>query len=304
VLSEAGKGSEFWFTARMARQPRGTGMEYRPAAGGAQPGKTFHPPAGRKARVLVAEDNFTNQRVALGILRKLGIHADAVANGKEAIKTLESISYDMVLMDVQMPDMDGLEATRQIRSPQSQVRNPKIPIIAMTAYAMVGDREKCLEAGMNDYVSKPISLRSLAAAVEKWLPKDKDHPGRLKMERRSKPADRRRASAPSVWDRSIMQERLMGDDALTRKITGVFLADIPRRIEALRRFLQTGDARGVQREAHTIKGAAANVGGEILHHAALAMEQAAQASDTNAIEACMTQLESAFDRLKKAMEIG
>jgi len=123
-------------------------------------------------RILLAEDNITNQQVALGILRKLGLSADAVANGTEALKALESIPYDLVLMDVQMPEMDGYEATQQIRNPQSAVANHGIPIIAMTAHAMQGDRERCLEAGMNDYVTKPVSPQALVEALEKWLPKE------------------------------------------------------------------------------------------------------------------------------------
>ena len=123
-------------------------------------------------RILLAEDNITNQQVAVGILKKLGFRADAVANGAEAIRALETIPYDLVLMDVQMPEMNGLEATHQIRNPESTVRNHQIPIIAMTANAMQGDREVCLEAGMNDYVSKPISPQALADALDKWLPKD------------------------------------------------------------------------------------------------------------------------------------
>jgi PAS domain S-box-containing protein len=123
-------------------------------------------------RILLAEDNITNQQVALGILKKLGLHADAVANGAEAVKALEILPYDLVLMDVQMPEMNGLDATRKIRNLQSAVRNHRIPIIAMTANAMQGDREKCLEAGMNDYVSKPIIPRALAEALDKWLPRE------------------------------------------------------------------------------------------------------------------------------------
>ncbi|MFZ4437337.1 MAG: response regulator [Syntrophales bacterium] len=129
------------------------------------------------ARILLAEDNITNQQVALGILKKLGLSADAVANGVEAIKALETLPYDLVLMDVQMPEMDGLEATSHIRNPLSVVRNHRIPIIAMTAGAMQGDREKCLDAGMNDYLSKPISPQALAEALDKWLPRDKPGKG-------------------------------------------------------------------------------------------------------------------------------
>ena len=126
----------------------------------------------RTARILLAEDNIANQQVALGILRKMGLHAHAVANGAEAIQSLEEFSYDLLLMDVQMPHMDGLEATRRIRDPKSGVQNPGIPIIAMTAHAMKGDREMCLKAGMNDYVAKPISPRELAEKLCQWLPDD------------------------------------------------------------------------------------------------------------------------------------
>ena len=128
--------------------------------------------AGRKARILLAEDNITNQQVALGILKKLGLRADAVANGAEALKALETIPYDLVLMDVQMPEMDGSRPPGRsaIRNPQSSIT--RIPIIAMTAHAMQGDRERCLEAGMNDYVTKPVSPQALAEVLDKWLPEE------------------------------------------------------------------------------------------------------------------------------------
>ncbi len=123
-----------------------------------------------KGRVLLVEDNVTNQQVALGIIRKMGLSVDAVADGSEALKALATIPYDVVLMDCQMPVMDGFEATRIIRDPGSSVLNHDIPVIAMTAYAMQGDREKCLNAGMNDYVAKPVSPHALAEVLARWLP--------------------------------------------------------------------------------------------------------------------------------------
>ena len=106
----------------------------------------------------------------LSLLKHLGLRADVVANGAEVLKAVATLPYDLVLMDVQMPEMDGLEATRHIRRPDSTARNPQLPIIAMTARAMQGDREICLQAGMNDYVSKPVSPQALAAMLETWLP--------------------------------------------------------------------------------------------------------------------------------------
>ena len=129
------------------------------------------------ARILLAEDNVVNQVVALAVLKKLGYPAaDAVANGEEAVKSLESIPYDLVLMDCQMPVMDGFEATAAIRGPQSAVLNHDVPIIAITANAMKGDREKCLEVGMNDYVSKPFERHELQEAIERCLPAVKKAP--------------------------------------------------------------------------------------------------------------------------------
>jgi len=253
-------------------------------------------------RILVAEDNITNQQVALGILKKLGLRADAVANGAEAVKALETLPYDLVLMDVQMPEMNGFEATRQIRNPQSAVRNHRIPVIAMTAGAMQGDREKCLEAGMNDYVSKPISPQALAETLDKWLPRE------------AAPAPKQAAGSPveaapvsaeaseaPVFDKAGMMVRMMDDEDLARTVIGGFLDDIPKQIEILKVCLAAGDVPGAERQAHSIKGASANVGGEALRAVAFEMEKAGKAGNLEAVAARLPELEAQFARLKDFM---
>jgi len=253
-------------------------------------------------RILLAEDNITNQQVALGILKKLGLRADAVANGAEAVKALETLPYDLVLMDVQMPEMNGLEATRQIRNPQSAVRNHQIPIIAMTANAMQGDREKCLEAGMNDYVPKPISPQILAEALDKWLPRET---AATPKQAAGKPGEAAPVSAEEleapVFDKAGMIARMMDDEDLARTVIGGFLEDIPKQIEILKDFLEAGDVPKTERQAHSIKGASANVGGEALHEVAFEMEKAAKAGDLKSVAARLPELENQFVRLKDFM---
>ena len=153
VESEPGRGSTFWFTAVFEKQPPESCPDLWEAprpVGQSDVGRLVAPgPRKRTGRILVAEDNITNQQVALGILAKLGFRADAVANGKEALESLRRTPYDLVLMDCQMPEMNGYEAAMRIRDTQSGVRKPDIPIIALTAHAMKGDREECLAVGMN-----------------------------------------------------------------------------------------------------------------------------------------------------------
>jgi CheY-like chemotaxis protein len=121
-------------------------------------------------RILVVEDNIINQKVAKGILQKFGCECEIVVNGEEALKILAAEIFDLVLMDCQMPVMDGYEATRQIRNPRTPVLKHTIPIVAMTANALVGDREKVLDAGMNDFVTKPVSMQKMREALERWIP--------------------------------------------------------------------------------------------------------------------------------------
>jgi PAS domain S-box-containing protein len=261
--------------------------------------------ASREARILLAEDNITNQQVALGILKKLGLRADAVASGVEALKALEALPYDLVLMDIQMPEMDGIEATHRIRDPQSAVPNHAIPIIAMTAHAMQGDRERCMAAGMNDYVAKPVSPRSLAEVLDRWLPQGSaaitDRVPVAPAEAAALPAQ---GSAAPVFDHAGMMARLMNDENLAKQIVAEFLKDIPQQITALRGCLEAGNATGVARQAHTIKGAAATVGGERLRAVAFEIEKSGKAGDLSAAAGQLAGLDAQFDRLKQALTGG
>jgi CheY-like chemotaxis protein/HPt (histidine-containing phosphotransfer) domain-containing protein len=251
-------------------------------------------------RILLAEDNITNQHVAIGILAKLGLHADAVGDGVEAVAALEKVMYDLVLMDVQMPEMDGFEATRRIRDPESAVLNHEIPIVAMTAHAMPGDRERCLEAGMDDYVTKPIAPEALADALDRWLPRDYPvSPAHDPAQPGAGPSSAL-TEAP-VFDRAGLVTRLMGDENLARIVADGFLKDAPRLIDALKVCLRTGDAAGAIRQAHTIKGASATVGGEALAAVAQKMDKAATTGDLDDARDRLPELASEFGRLRAAM---
>jgi CheY-like chemotaxis protein/HPt (histidine-containing phosphotransfer) domain-containing protein len=253
-------------------------------------------------RILLAEDNVTNRQVALGILERLGLRADTAVNGAEAVAALESGLYDLVLMDVQMPVMDGLDATRRIRDPQSAVRQHSIPIIAMTAHAMQGDRERCLAAGMNDYVTKPVSSQALADALVRWLPReDSAALGPTPFRSGAAAVEPEEPALTPVFDRAAMMSRLMDDGDLARIVADGFLGDAPRQIEALRGYLAEGDAQGARRQCHTIRGASAAVGGETLRAVAYEMERAAEAGDLHAVTARLPDLELQLARLTEAM---
>ena len=279
--------------------------------------------AGRKLRILLAEDNITNQKVALGILKKIGLRADAVANGAEVLSALAALSYDVVLMDVQMPVMDGLEATRRIRKDERMMllkgkfadkgeANPSriIPIIAMTAHAMQGDRERCIEAGMNDYITKPVSPGALSNVLKKWLPKEN---GESKSRNDEKEMVKKKIDQvgghsslitrrlPVIFDRAGLMARLMDDNNLVRMVVESFIEDIPRQIDLLKGYLETGDDSRIEHQAHTIKGASANVGGDRLQSVAHLMEKAAKSGDFNAVRGQIPEMEAQFDTLRQAM---
>ncbi len=298
VVSTEGKGSEFWFTVCLDKQLDKAKDGTPPARSFADsPFKPFTNFTGPCPCILLAEDNVTNQIVTNGILNKLGLAADVVANGAEALQVLKSSAYDLVLMDVQMPVMDGFETTQQIRRPNSAVRNHQVPIIAMTAHALQGDRERCLEAGMNDYVSKPLSAHDLSEVLARWLPGADDKPGALGEIEALLPA----SAPPVVFDRDGMLDRLMNDENLSHLVVDAFLEDIPGQIETLRHCLKHSDAAGAARQAHLLKGAAASVGGEALRAVAIDLETAGNLGNLSSIAARMDDLDRQFVRLREAM---
>jgi len=217
----------------------------------AKPAATGVAPA-RLIRVLVAEDNVVNQRVALGLLTRRGHTVTVVGNGLEALDALERDAYDLVLMDVQMPVMSGLEATAAIRARERQTGG-HARIVAMTAHAMNGDRERCVAAGMDGYLSKPLDPRMLFAIAEGDAP--------------SSPA------AASALDRSAILERLDGNEALLADVIGLFLDDCPARLRAIKAAVDARDSESIRIEAHGLKGAAGNLSALGLFNAAQILER-------------------------------
>jgi len=280
----------------------------------------------RRTRILLAEDNAINRTVALKTLERMGYRADAVENGAEAVQALTARSYDLVLMDVQMPEMDGMEATRRIRDPQSAVRDHDVRIVALTAHAMAGDRDACLAAGMDDYLSKPIRPEELAAALARWGrrgegssaprppvvaetealdPEVAEAPpaGEADAPPAGKDADAPPATEP-VFDEAVLLNLLGGDRESAAEIAEEFLADVPRQVEALRAALAAGDAAQARMQAHTLKGASANVGAGALRAVSYRAETAAAEGDLELLGELMPEIQRQAMRLQEALEGG
>ena len=262
--------------------------------------RRFLPAAGaRPFSLLVADDNVTNQQVAVGLLNRLGLRAEVAANGVETLRALETIPYDLVLMDVQMPEMDGLQATRTIRAATSNVLNHQVPIVAMTAHAQPSDRLACLQAGMDDCLVKPVALPALIAVLEKWLKReDQDLP--TSESASSAPADA--PAAPQVFNRMAFMERMLQDESFARKMLGTFLQDLPDQIEQLLAHVAAGALSSAGPQAHKIKGAAANMGAEALAALMSDLEPACLADDRAAIARLMAEVDQQVVRLTAVLE--
>jgi PAS domain S-box-containing protein len=254
------------------------------------------PAPARPLRLLVAEDNPVNQKLMVQLLRKLGHQPVLAANGRAALDALAGAPFDAVLMDVQMPEMDGLEATRSLRAAEAGTGR-HLPVIAMTAHAMKGDRERCLEAGMDDYLSKPIDADELARALVGAAanrPAAGPRPG----------AETGPPAAPGpeqVWDRAVGLARVGGDERLLADVAQIFLKDSPGWVAEMRSALAGADAAALRRAAHTLKGAVGYFGAAEVSAAALRLEDLGRAGDLAPAPAALQTLEQALSRLRPAL---
>ena len=273
-----------------------------------------------QSRVLLVEDNPTNLVVAQQMLDRLGIRTSVAGNGQEAIDMLEDTHFDLVLMDCQMPVMDGYQATRLIRGNNSEVLDHKIPIVAMTAHALAGDKEKCLAAGMNDYMTKPITLDRVEEVLKCWLKglhmdnQDGDEVCREdKLDvtvtyspETSPPGIKGLASEESIpaFDREHLASLLMNDPALIKQVIKTFLNDIPGSMERMHTALDRNEWLKVGQYAHKVKGAAANVGGMQLNKLAYELETASKLDqpDREVLMTLLSDIESSFWVLASALE--
>ena len=260
----------------------------------------------RAARVLVVDDNVVNQQVAVNLLRRLGHTAHVAANGIEALRALDLSAYDLVLMDCQMPEMDGYAATAEIRRREAGTSR-RMPVVAITANAMQGDRERCLSAGMDDYLSKPVRRRDLAAMIERWLgsatgdgpqPEHEAEPQRCELPRT--PGD-----IETVGERLADLAASVGPE-LADELFNIFIADTEERLGVVERLLDTRDFEGVAHEAHTIKGSASSLGASRLASASSTLEglskkahaEGAREGTEAEVRALLAGLVERFDHVK------
>jgi two-component system, sensor histidine kinase and response regulator len=246
----------------------------------------------RRLRVLVAEDNPVNQTVIQRMLEKMG-HAPTIApNGKEALSQLANAPFDVIFMDVQMPEMDGLSATRKIRE-NEQATGKRIPIVAMTAHAMKGDRERCLEAGMTAYISKPVNSRAVEETLRQLFQSDSTTTD-------THPEDPHRRSVG--WDRAKALERLDGDEDLLQEVIRIFLKAAPKLLQQIRQAIAKGDAAVVERNAHSLKGELGYFGLASISQKARELEETARTSELSRAAELLSELEPEISALVREMD--
>ncbi len=245
-------------------------------------------------KVLLVEDNAINQKLAVGVLSRFGHEVTVANNGAEAIETLETDSFDVVLMDVQMPVMDGFAATKAIREQEAET-DTHIPIIAMTAHAMKGDRERCIEAGMDEYVAKPIRISTLTEKLSAVLGK---HPSVVEPAGDDGGPEEKAASDSAVpinWNRA--RETVAGDEKLLGELLTMFLGECKTLLEDIRTAVETQDGAGIRRAAHTLSGASRSVGAEQTSKVAEKLESIRDDSPMDEARRWLADLQSSVDNV-------
>jgi len=259
-----------------------------------------------KKRVLVAEDVEVNRMVITSMLEKGGFDVVCAENGIKALETLDKGTFDVVLMDCHMPEMDGFEATREIRSRSGA--DADIPIIAVTADAMREDRERCIGYGMNDYISKPYKEEDILRLIDHWTHSSPDKALKQRSSTESSKVESSNDNIASIeadqkiFDFDALSRRLMGDDELIQTVTEAFLSDMPQQIAALKLAIVDDHPAQAATLAHGIKGSSANVGGMALSAKASVMEKSGKSGDIERLRQDMVDLEKHFEQLKKEME--
>ncbi len=253
----------------------------------------------RDARVLLVEDNPINRKVAVALLKKEGYRVDTVENGRLAVEAAGCNPYDMILMDMQMPEMDGVEATRLIREKEGPDR--RAVIVAMTAQAVSAGRDRCLEAGMDDYLSKPLDPKEVSRILGRWLKAKVGSSGRRQEERRAAPVPDTGETGEVIELKSVMAR--FGDDReFYRELVGDFLNYVPGKIEELEEALQADDRETVQGIAHNIKGTAGNLGARKVFSTALRIENKSVSGILAEVPPLIEELKFEIARLKEFSE--
>jgi len=244
----------------------------------------------RKLQILLAEDNPVNQQLAVRVLEKRGHIVTVAANGAEALALLEGSRFDLVLMDVQMPTMNGFQATAAIRK-QEETAGKHLPIIAMTAHAMEGDRERCLAAGMDAYVAKPIKVADLIVAIENlYCTSEVSERAATTTHREREPIDTESALA-----------NVEGDAELLKNLSAEFLRDLPEMLSNIREAITARNANGIERAAHKLKGCVGNFAAQPVFDAAARLEVLGRDSSLNVAESAYAELEKEIKHLIPAM---
>ncbi|HLJ16333.1 MAG TPA: ATP-binding protein, partial [Bryobacteraceae bacterium] len=307
--SHAGKGSTFAFEAEFDAVEAAEGPE------AAESSAARASPA-RLLRVLVAEDNLMNQEVVAKLLRREGHFVSVAQSGREVLDLFDQGSFEVVLMDVQMPELDGLAATAAIRE-RERTTGGHLPIVAMTAHALKGDRERCLAAGMDAYLSKPIHRDELLLILREVVKHTSDfsaaseavdelqqisHDSMQQAVEVMPDLSDPNAAENTELDQAVALSRMGGDQQLLREVAKLFLDDYPKLLATIQQAIRRGDARVLERSAHTLKGSVANFGAPECVRSALRLEMIGRGGDLRESSAVLGRLESALARLRPELE--